>query len=147
MHSKIQREIPKITTHSSSKIMTITELDDLQIGVQVGAVAQCSKTFDIPKTSIDLDDWKLRELWCKGVVNDLSYIVFALELESKANFNIESFVRKWECLDLSKEQTDDGWKPKKLKLRSVLNAICVLDDKGFLGCNFNVQVQQLSLFK
>lgn len=104
-------------------------------------------TFDIPKTSVKIDEWKLRELWCKGIINDLSYITFALELESKANLNIENFARKWENVELSEEQIDDGWSKKKLKLRSVLNAISILDEKGLLGCSFNVKVEQLSLFE
>lgn len=104
-------------------------------------------TFDIPKTNIKLDDWKLRELWCKGIIPDLAYISFALELESKANFNIDSFVRKWENVELSEQQLEDGWKPKKLKLRTVLNTICVLNEKGVLGCDFQVSVNQLSLFE
>jgi hypothetical protein len=103
-------------------------------------------TFDIPKTTIKLDEDKLRELWCKGIINDLSYITFALELESKAAFNIDSFARKWENVDLSEEQADDGWKSKKLKLRTVLNVIGILDEKGLGCCDFNVKVSQLSLF-
>lgn len=121
--------------------------DCVLMPMEVSTVMQSSRTFDIPKTSIKLDEYKLRELWCKGIINDLAYITFALELESKANFSIESFVRKWENVELSEQQADDGWKPKKLKLRAVLNAICALDDKGFLGCSFNVKVEQLSLFK
>jgi hypothetical protein len=104
-------------------------------------------TFDIPKTSIKLDDWKLRELWCKGIINDLSYITFALELESKATFNIDSFARKWENIELSEEQLNDGWKSKKLKIRTVLNVIGILDEKGLGCCDFNVKVSQLSLFE
>lgn len=104
-------------------------------------------TIDTPKTKIELDDWKLRELWCKGIINDLSYIIFALELETKANFNIDSFIRKWECLELSEQQADDGWKKKNLKLRSVLNTIAILDEKGLLGCEFSIKIQQLSLFE
>lgn len=123
--------------------MTTTTLDPLQ----TNAAIQSLGTFDIPKSSVKLDDWKLRELWCKGIINDLAYITFALELESKANFNIDSFIRKWENLELSEQQTNDGWKPKKLKLRSVLNAIAILDERGYLGCSFNIQVQQLSLFE
>lgn len=103
-------------------------------------------TFDIPKTKIEIDDWKLRELWCKGVINDLAYISFALELESKAAFNIDSFSRKWENVELSEEQIDDGWKPKKLKVRTILNVIGILDERGMMGCDFNIKVSQLSLF-
>jgi hypothetical protein len=103
-------------------------------------------TLDIPKSTIILDEWKLRELWCKGIINDLAYITFALELESKAAFNIDSFTRKWENAELSEEQQDDGWKPKKLKLRTVLNVIAVLDERGMGCCDFNVKVSQLSLF-
>jgi hypothetical protein len=103
-------------------------------------------TFDIPKSTIILDEWKLRELWCKGIINDLTYITFALELESKAIFNIDSFTRKWENIELSEEQQDDGWKSKKLKLRTVLNVIAALDEKGMGCCDFNVKVSQLSLF-
>lgn len=145
--------------------MTTATLDNLQFGMSVDI---SGRVFDIPKTKIELDDWKLRELWCKGIINDLSYIIFALELESKANFNIDSFIRKWECLDLSEQQADDGWKKKNLKLRSVLNTIAILDEKsiisanltasisqltlykqkkGLLGCDFNIKIQQLSLFE
>jgi hypothetical protein len=103
-------------------------------------------TFDIPKSTIILDEWKLREFWCKGIINDLTYITFALELESKAAFNIDSFTQKWENVDLSEEQQGEGWKPKKLKLRTVLNVIGILDEKGLSCCDFNVKVSQLSLF-
>jgi hypothetical protein len=103
-------------------------------------------TFDIPKTTIKLDECKLRELWCKGTISDLPYVTFALELESKAAFNIDSFARKWENVDLSEEQMDDGWKSKKLKLRTVLNVIGILNEKGLGCCDFNVKVSQLSLF-
>jgi hypothetical protein len=48
--------------------------------------------------------------------------------------------------DLSDSQVADGWKTKKLKVRSILNAICILDDKGAADCDFNAQVNQLSLF-
>jgi hypothetical protein len=102
--------------------------------------------FDIPKSTIILDEWKLRELWCKGIINDLSYITFALELESKAAFNIDSFTQKWENAELSEEQQDDGWKSKKLKLRTVLNVIAALDERGMGCCDFSVKVSQLSLF-
>jgi hypothetical protein len=118
------------------------QLDDLAYN----ATAQSSGTFGIPKSTIILDEWKLRELWCKGIINDLSYITFALELESKAAFNIDSFTRKWENVELSEEQQDDGWKNKKLKLRTVLNVIAALDERGMGCCDFNVKVSQLSLF-
>jgi hypothetical protein len=117
-------------------------VDELTIGAAINSLG----TFGIPKTKITLDDYKLRELWCKGIINDLSYITFALELESKAIFNIDSFARKWENVELSEEQQKDGWKPKKLKLRNVLNVIAVLDEKGMGCCDFNVKVSQLSLF-
>jgi hypothetical protein len=121
---------------------TNLQLNDLAYN----ATDQSSGTFDIPKITISLDEWKLRELWCKGIINDFSYITFALELESKAVFNIDSFTRKWENAELSEEQQDDGWKSKKLKLRTVLNVIAALDERGMGCCDFNVKVSQLSLF-
>ena len=114
---------------------------------QASITVPMAMDIDIPKTSIKLDDWKLRELWCKGIINDLSYITFALELESKAAFNIDSFARKWENIELSEGQLDDGWKPKKLKIRTILNVISILDEKGLGCCDFNVKVSQLSLFE
>jgi hypothetical protein len=104
----------------------------------------------IPGTPVSprifIDEFKLRELWCKGIFNDLAYVSFALELRSKSALDILQFSRDWSMEDLSDSQVADGWKTKKLKVRSILNAICILDDKGAADCDFNAQVNQLSLF-
>lgn len=126
---------------------TVEELENQIPDRFLKPTIQSLGTFDIPKTSVRLDEWKLRELWCKGIINDLSYITFALELESKAAFNIDSFAQKWENIELSEEQLNDGWKGKKLKLRTVLNVIGILDEKGLGCCDFTVKVSQLSLFE
>jgi hypothetical protein len=99
-----------------------------------------------PVKSISLDEWKIKELWCKGVVNELAYISFALELNDSPSIDIVSFAMIWSVTELSEEQLDDGWKPKKLKPRSVMNAILVLDEKGFTSIDVSVKVNQLSLF-
>jgi hypothetical protein len=121
---------------------TFLQLDELVLNAGIRSLG----TFDIPKSTITLDEWKLRELWCKGIINDLTYITFALDLESKAAFNIDSFTQKWENAELSEEQQDDGWKSKKLRLRTVLNVIATLDARGMGCCDFSVRVSQLSLF-
>jgi hypothetical protein len=95
---------------------------------------------------IFIDEFKLRELWCKGIFSDLAYISFALELQSRPTLDILQFSRDWSMEDLSDSQLADGWKTKKLKVRSILNAICILDDRGMADCDFNAQVNQLSLF-
>jgi hypothetical protein len=109
---------------------------------------------DIPKTSerpidaptISIDKYKLQELWCKGIINDLSYVAFALELHDKPTLDMQQFTRAWSVEDLSNSEKESGWKPKVLKVRSILNAICILDTKGMADCNFSAQVNQLSLF-
>lgn len=103
-------------------------------------------TFNIPKTSIKLDKWKLQLLWLKGIINDLTYVAFALELHDKPMLNLQQFSRDWSVEELSDNQKDEGLKPKILKVRSILNAICVLDAKGMADCDFSAQVNQLSLF-
>lgn len=128
---------------TAEMISTLPEKEAAEI---MGGIVSSLGTFDIPKTTINLDEWKLRELWCKGIINVLSYVAFAIELESKAAFNINSFTRKWENVELSEEQIKDGWKPKKLKSRTVLNVIGILDEKGMADCDFSAQVNQLSLF-
>ena len=98
------------------------------------------------ESNVIIDKLKLQELWCKGIVNDLSYITFALQLQSKPNLDMLQFSREWSIEELSDEQSDDGWKAKKLKVRSILNAICILDEKNALICSFNASVSQLSIF-
>lgn len=99
---------------------------------------------------VTLSECKLRELWNKGILPDLAYISFALEIESnEPNFNAESFARNWSISpeDLTDLDHENGWKAKKLKARSVLNAIGILEEKGFASFNVNVQISQLSLFE
>ena len=95
---------------------------------------------------IQIDEYKLRELWSKGILSDLAYVSFALELHNKPTLDILRFSRDWGVEDLAENQIADGWKAKRLKIRSILNAICILDDKGMADCDFNAQVNQLSLF-
>jgi hypothetical protein len=102
-------------------------------------------TDDEPK--IEISEWKLKELWCKGIVNDLTYVAFALQLHDKPTLDMMQFSRDWSIEDLSDDMKDGGWKPKKLKVRSILNAICILDDRGMADCDFSAQVNQLSLFE
>lgn len=96
--------------------------------------------------TIQIDRYKLQELWCKGILPDLSYVTFALELHDRPTLDMQQFSRDWSVEDLADSQIDDGWKPKKLKVRSILNAIAILDDKGLADCDFSAQVNQLSLF-
>jgi hypothetical protein len=96
--------------------------------------------------SISLDEWKIRELWCKGILTDLAYISFALELSVKSNLDVSRFASEWSVTELSDTQREEGQKPKTLKVRSVLNALCVLNDKDLGTTSFSVQVTQLSLF-
>lgn len=96
--------------------------------------------------TIQIDRSKLQEFWLKGIVNDLTYVAFALELHDKPTLDLQQFSRDWSVDELSDSQKDEGLKPKTLKVRSILNAICILDRKGMADCNFSVQVSQLSLF-
>jgi hypothetical protein len=98
------------------------------------------------KPTIELDDCKIRELWSRGVLNDFGYITLALELHDKPSFDVVQFSRDWSVEDLSENEMAQGWKSKKLKIRSILNAICILEDKGMAICNYGVTVKQLSLF-
>lgn len=98
------------------------------------------------KPHIEIDDNKLQELWSKGILSDLAYVSLALELHNKPTFDISQFSRDWSVEDLSEDQTLDGWKAKTLKTRSILNAICILDNKGMASCDFSVKVTQLGLF-
>lgn len=96
--------------------------------------------------TIQIDKWKLQELWLKGIVNDLTYVAFALELHDKPTLDLQQFSRDWSIPEVSESQKDEGLKPKILKVRSILNAICILDNKGMADCDFSAQVNQLSLF-
>lgn len=97
---------------------------------------------------ITLSESKLRELWSKGILPDLAYTAFALEIERhEANFDVEKFARDWSiaAVELTEFDYENGWKPKKLKKRSILNAICILEEKNLATNQTNVQVQ-LSIF-
>lgn len=98
------------------------------------------------ESTILIDKYKLQELWCKGIINDLSYVAFALELHDKPTLDMHQFSRDWSIEDLSDSERESGWKPKVLKVRSILNAICILDAKGMADCDFSAQVNQLNLF-
>jgi hypothetical protein len=107
--------------------------------------------------NITLSEQKLHELWSKGVLPDMLYVCFALEMTmnepgscnaaAKVAFDVESFTKTWSINkeDLSELDLQEGWKPKTLKRRSVLNAICVLQEKGLACTNINVQVNQMDL--
>lgn len=99
-----------------------------------------------PEPTIEISEFKLRELWCKGIVNDLTYIAFALQFGGNKNLDVSRFVSEWSVTELSEFQIEEGWKNKMLKAKSVLGAICVLNDKGFSDIDFDVKVNQLSLF-
>jgi hypothetical protein len=107
-------------------------------------IASTKESIDVP--TISIDKYKLQELWCKGIINDLSFVAFALELHRKPTLDMQQFSREWSVEDLSESERDNGWKPKVLKVRSILNAICILDNKGMADCNFEAQVNQLNLF-
>lgn len=96
---------------------------------------------------ITLSESKLRELWNKGVLPDLAYVAFALEIERGNDIEAEVFARNWSVAaeELSEIDYENGWKPKKLKKRSVVNAILVLEEKMLLTNQMDIQVQ-LSLF-
>jgi hypothetical protein len=95
---------------------------------------------------IKISEYKLRELWSKGILSDLAYVAFALELQGKPTLDIVRFSYEWSVEDLDEGQILDGWKAKTLKIRSILNAMCVLSDKGLADCDFGAKVKQLSLF-
>jgi hypothetical protein len=106
-----------------------------------------SSTIQSPvEPGIQIDKYKLQELWSKGILNDLSYVSFALELHKKPTLDMIQFSREWSVDDLAESQLADGWRAKTLKVRSILNAFCILEDKGNLNCDFSVKVSQLSLF-
>jgi hypothetical protein len=131
---------------SAEKISTLRKEDALEIGRKT--LESVDSDSDLPSSNvIVIEKFKLQELWCKGILNDLSYTAFALELHDKPSLDLQQFSREWTVEDLSESQLDDGWKAKKLKVRSILNAICILDDKGVADCNFSAQVNQLSLFE
>lgn len=107
-------------------------------------IAGTQESIDVP--TISIDKYKLQELWCKGIINDLSFVAFALELHRKPTLDMQQFSREWSVEDLSESEKDSGWKPKVLKVRSILNAICILDNKSMADCTFEAQVNQLNLF-
>lgn len=95
---------------------------------------------------IEINETKLRELWCKGIINDITYIAFALQFGGDKNLDVSRFASEWSVTELSEFQVEEGWKAKILKVRSVLNAMCILNDKNFSDVDFDVKVNQLSLF-
>lgn len=100
------------------------------------------------RPEITLSNTKLRELWSKGILPDLAYVTFALEIDrGEVNFDVDLFAIKWSIApeDLSELDYENGWKPKRLKKRSVLNAICILEEKQ-LATNQTKVAVQLSIF-
>jgi hypothetical protein len=100
-----------------------------------------------PAPSIEITEFKLRELWCKGILSDLAYISFALEFRTSTSLDVSRFASEWSVTELSESQIEDGWKNKLLKVRSVLNALCILNDKNLGDTDFSVKVNQLNLFE
>jgi hypothetical protein len=96
--------------------------------------------------TIEITESKLRELWSKGVISDLAYVSFALEFNDGKSLEVSGFAREWSVAELSESMIEDGWRPKVLKVRSVLNALCILNDKNFSDTDITVKVNQLSLF-
>jgi hypothetical protein len=121
--------------------MTTATLDALKEGLNI----QPAQAIPMELT-IEITESKLRELWCKGVINDLSYVSFALEFNNGKSLEVSGFAREWSLTELSDSMVEDGWKPKILKVRSVLNALCILNDKNFTDTDITVKVNQLSLF-
>jgi hypothetical protein len=106
---------------------------------------------DIPKTvpmelTIEITESKIRELWCKGIMPDLTYVSFALEFNNGKSLDVSRFASEWSVTELSESMIQEGWKAKILKVRSVLNAMCVLNDKNYSDTDISVKVNQLSLF-
>lgn len=94
-----------------------------------------------------ISEYKLKELWSKGVLSDLAYISFALQFNpDRANLDAAQFAREWSLNELGELEIEMGWKPKRLKKRAVLNVIAILEEKGFLISSHNIQLSQLSLF-
>jgi hypothetical protein len=95
---------------------------------------------------LNLSETKIRELWSKGIVPDTLYVCFALEITANDPvFNSVEFARQWsiEKDDLTELQLETGWKPKTLKSKSVLAAICLLEEKGLAQTSISVQISQL----
>jgi hypothetical protein len=104
-----------------------------------------SKTVPMELT-IEITESKIRELWCKGIMPDLTYVSFALEFNNGKSLDVSRFASEWSVTELSESMIQEGWKAKILKVRSVLNAMCVLNDKNYSDTDITVKVNQLSLF-
>jgi hypothetical protein len=113
----------------------------------VGSIKPLASETVSMQPEITLSESKLRELWNKGVLPDLAYIAFALEIERGNDIDAEVFARNWSVSaeELSEIDYENGWKPKRLKKRSVVNAILILEEKLLLTNQMDIQVQ-LNLF-
>ena len=132
-----------ITQESAENI--IETLHEMRIGMK----PMESQTIPMLNDTEDLSisEYKLRELWSKGILSDLAYISFALQFNpARASLDAAQFAREWSLDELSEFQVEEGWKVKRLKKRAILNAIAILEEKGFLIADTTVSLSQLSLF-
>ena len=104
----------------------------------------------VEQLSFEVSPHDLKQMWSFGVMSDLSYIIFAIKSESDSDeqWSIDSFIHRWAIWkeELGEQELEDGWKPKTLKKRQVLNAISILEEKGLLAPKIEIEVGQLSLF-
>lgn len=88
-----------------------------------------------------------RELWAKGIINDISYVLFVLKLSKfGGRFNVENFIAN-NCIikeELSEEQLRDGWKAKILNFKTVLAAIVALEEKNFITPDIDINIELIN---
>lgn len=101
----------------------------------------------LPDPTLELGEYKLRELWSKGILPDLAYVSFALQFNPPiVSLDAAQFAREWSLDELSEFQVEEGWKVKRLKKRAILNAIAILEEKNMLVVQASITISQLSLF-
>lgn len=122
-----------------------TAANDILEALAANTLPLESKTISM-ELIIEITESKIRELWCKGIMPDLVYVSFALEFNNGKSLDVSRFASEWSVTELSESMIREGWKAKILKVRSVLNALCILNDKNFSDTDITVKVNQLSLF-
>lgn len=89
-----------------------------------------------------------RELWAKGIINDLSYVLFNLKIGNfDGKFNVEQFISDT-CIikeELNDEQLENGWKAKMLNPKTVLTAITILEEKNFIKPDIDINIQMVEI--
>ena len=89
-----------------------------------------------------------RQLWSKGIINDISYVLFVLKLEDfGGKFNVDNFISD-NCItkeELNNEQIADGWKAKMLSFKTVLAAIAVLEEKNFIAPDIDINIELIAI--